>query len=88
TPPTLFIPNVFSPNEDGTHDTFLAQYDGVEAFSMMIVDRWGVSQYKSTDAALGWNGKDEDGNTAEEGVYYYVIKVGDKSYRGSLTLLR
>lgn len=88
TPPTLFIPNVFSPNEDGTHDTFLAQYDGVEAFSMMIVDRWGVSQYKSTDAALGWNGKDEDGNTAQEGVYYYVIKVGDKSYRGSLTLLR
>ncbi|MEM7513381.1 MAG: gliding motility-associated C-terminal domain-containing protein, partial [Bacteroidota bacterium] len=63
-------------------------YDGVEDITMMIVDRWGVSKYESTDVAPGWDGTDENGDKAGEGVYYYVIKVGGKSYRGSLTLLR
>ncbi|MEM8897737.1 MAG: PKD domain-containing protein [Bacteroidota bacterium] len=87
-PPTLFIPNVFSPNDDGLHDTFKVNYDGVEEISMMIVDRWGVSKYEDTNVSPGWDGTDENGDPAGEGVYYYVIKVGGKSYRGSLTLLR
>ncbi|MEO0470241.1 MAG: PKD domain-containing protein, partial [Bacteroidota bacterium] len=87
--PGLFIPNVFSPNDDGINDQFQVEYDGSESFSMEIVDRWGRLVYAGTSSPQdGWNGVNQNGNRSVEGVYYYVVKIGEKAYTGNLTLVR
>lgn len=86
--PSLFIPNVFSPNSDGVNDLFQVKYDGKEAVSVEIFDRWGRTVYTAVSHLQPWNGVTDKGNAAHEGVYYYVIKVGERFFKGNLTLLR
>ena len=87
-PPELEIPNVFSPNADGINDAFLVRYEGHERFQLEIVDRWGVRLYNSLDKLEGWDGKAKGGAVAPDGTYFYVLRIGDRVYNGSLTLLR
>ncbi|GAB4408904.1 MAG: hypothetical protein OHK0039_12280 [Bacteroidia bacterium] len=87
--PDVLIPNVFSPNADGVNDIYRVDYQGKEAFSMDIYDRWGRMMYSGAgDPADGWNGRTADGDEAPAGVYYYAIRIGEVSYNGHLTLLR
>ncbi len=86
--PTLFIPNVFSPNQDDINDTYMIQYEGSEQFRMEILDRWGKRFFESDNSMLGWDGTTTEGEEASEGVYFYRLKIGVKEYRGNLTLLR
>ncbi|MFN0200827.1 MAG: PKD domain-containing protein [Bacteroidia bacterium] len=81
--PHLFVPNVFSPNGDGTHDTFLIEYDGNETFQLEIFDRWGSPIFLSTDVKKVWTGEEQG-----TGVYYYLLSIGSKEYRGNVTLMR
>ncbi len=90
------IPNVFSPNGDGTNDYFFPrQYltKGLTEFSMNIYNRWGQLIFTTTTLdGRGWDGRF---NTIDqpEGVYVYVIdatfKDGQKEHhQGNVTLLR
>lgn len=87
-PPDLFIPNVFSPNNDGNNDRFIVQYTGDQPFTMTITDRWGVTHYTTKNKINGWDGNDSDGNALNEGVYYYNVLIGNKNYAGNVTLMR
>ncbi len=86
--PDLFIPNVFSPNGDGVNDEFFVNYSGSQPYTVQIFDRWGVRMYQSNNKVIGWNGMDVNQNDANDGVYFYVIKIADKEYSGSVTLVR
>lgn len=86
--PELFIPNVFSPNDDGINDLFLPQYTGHQPFNLQIYDRWGVLIFETRNKTQGWNGKDMKGMDVVEGVYYYHVDIGDKQYTGSVTMVR
>jgi gliding motility-associated-like protein len=86
--PDLFIPNVFSPNEDGINDIFLVNYTGSQPFNLQITDRWGVKVYAGTNKNKGWNGKDVKGADVTDGVYYYYLRIGEKEYTGPVTLMR
>lgn len=86
--PELFIPNVFSPNGDGINDLYQVQYLGGEPFFLEVYDRWGNHHFESRNAADGWNGITPSGEPAKEGVYYYLVQIGDKRFTGDLTLLR
>ena len=86
--PDLFIPNVFSPNEDGINDQFVIRYTGVEQFRLEVYDRWGRQYYDSTIPDDGWPGTHDNGELAPEGVYYYHLKIGGKDFTGNITLLR
>jgi gliding motility-associated-like protein len=79
------IPNIFTPNVDGSNDVF--QIKGLESFpdsKLQIFNRWGKLIYKNDDYKNDWDGKDH-----ADGVYYYVLilKNGDQ-YHGTVTLLR
>jgi len=87
-PPRLDIPNVFTPNGDGIHDTWNLQYDGNEPFHLMIDDRWGAPVWHTTDPTARWNGQTEGGADLPDGVYFYWLTIGDKAYKGTVTLLR
>ncbi|MCB9233425.1 MAG: PKD domain-containing protein [Bacteroidia bacterium] len=90
--PDLLIPNVFTPNGDGFQDRWMINYTGSQPVQISIMDRWGVEQYNSRNKNEGWDGNSTSpilsGAPASEGVYYYVVKIGDKEYVGNLTLLR
>lgn len=86
--PDLFIPNVFSPNDDDINDRFIVEYNGSQPFDLQIFDRWGVRVYQSKNKVQGWNGMDEKGSAVTEGVYFYRLVVGDKEYAGEITLVR
>ncbi len=64
----LYIPNAFTPNNDGINETFAPlTSDGIiENIDMRIYDRWGNLIYRGTE----WNGRD-----AIPGIYAYVIEI-------------
>ncbi|MEM7035362.1 MAG: PKD domain-containing protein [Bacteroidota bacterium] len=86
--PELFIPNVFSPNDDNVNDVFFVEYTGSQPFNLQIYDRWGVMQHQTTNKMAPWRGVNMDGETVPDGVYYYNVRVGDQEYVGNVTLVR
>ncbi len=97
----VFIPNVFSPNQDGTNDEFQVFLGpGVRKINyIQVYDRWGglhfnVKDIPASAAPLtGWNGISANGKKMNVGVYVYLVEVefvDDKIllYRGDVTLIR
>jgi gliding motility-associated-like protein len=78
----VYIPNAFSPNNDGVNDVFMPFYSCTEIsdFHMMVYDRWGAVVFESTDADFGWNGT-FSGTPCEPGLYMYTL-----AYRDNLTI--
>ncbi len=79
---SIYIPNSFSPNEDGTNDTFILYarsglVDEIE--ELLIMDRWGNIIYEHqlfqpNDAAAGWDGSYQ-GQRIADGSYVYSARV-------------
>jgi gliding motility-associated-like protein len=95
----IFIPNVFTPNGDGSNDGFRIQTTGIRSVKVLIFDRWGtlINEANLMNLSDGttevWNGNTKSGSQANEGVYYYVIEAesanGNTINRsGSVSLLR
>jgi gliding motility-associated-like protein len=78
-PITYDIPNVFTPNGDDTNPFFNLinpiGFNRVEAFEVLILNRWGQLIRTFTNYDFGWDGKDENGNDMVEGVYYYKLYI-------------
>jgi gliding motility-associated-like protein len=85
--PDLFIPNVFSPNEDGINDNFWVEYTGDQPYNIIIFDRWGKEVFASRNKQQRWDGTME-GKKLPEGVYYYKLRIGDRDFNGNITLVR
>jgi gliding motility-associated-like protein len=96
----LYVPNVFSPNGDGTHDLFqlyTASYYELQVLRYDIFDRWGElvwrrENFSNKTFREWWNGEFR-GRPATQGVYVYLIEVlhpnGDvETLSGDVTLIR
>jgi gliding motility-associated-like protein len=88
----FYIPNTFTPNNDGLNDLFQGVGIGIVEFDMLIFDRWGKCIYKTNDIQSGWNGKIKDKEPAEQGTYTWKIEIKDilnknHSYTGHVLLL-
>jgi gliding motility-associated-like protein len=71
----IAVPNVFTPNGDSKNDMFEIQSTGVSELNGTIFNRWGKKIYEwNGDANSGWNGT-VNGNTAQDGTYYYILKI-------------
>ena len=82
--PEYVLPNVFTPNADGTNDYFIPfPYQYIESIDIKIYDRWGVCVFETTDPALNWDGHDKNsGKLCTDGVYYYVCTVNEIRLQG------
>jgi gliding motility-associated-like protein len=90
----LELPNVFTPNNDGSNDYFqLLFFGGLKTFNCTILNRWGQVIREYDDAAFMWDGKDESGDDVLEGVYFYIVTAvsngGNEILKqGNVTLVR
>lgn len=95
----VYIPNAFSPNNDGHNDIFMV-YGGrgvAQVNKFEVFNRWGEVVFRNTEAQpnnpdQGWDGNYR-GSLVNPAVYVYVIEVefidGEKiMYSGDVTLLR
>jgi gliding motility-associated-like protein len=90
--PTIYIPNVFTPNNDGINDVFEVKGSYIENIEVTIFNRWGNELYTWKDLNEGWNGEYK-GELVPDGTYFYIINVvfenrEKKSVTGSITLLK
>jgi gliding motility-associated-like protein len=85
---SLFIPNVFSPNDQAPNDLFSISYTGDESLHLFVYDRWGVLMFESTDVDVSWDGRTAADKEATAGTYYYVLNIGVVTYTGFVTLIR
>jgi gliding motility-associated-like protein len=83
----FFIPNVFTPNNDGVNDYFGVIYDGNENIKVEVYNRWGILLFQTDIKGFSWDGT-VNGEPASAGVYFYVIEIGDEKMQGHLTLIR
>ena len=88
----VFIPNVFTPNDDLRNDIFKVIITTAKDFSMTIYNRWGGLVFESNNFNVGWDGI-SNGVICPEGVYVYVVTFKnarglEKKLHGTLTLIR
>lgn len=85
----IMVPNVFSPNGDGINDKWVISHiENYQNASFTIFDRYGKRIYRSTTAAVPWDGT-VTGKQVPAGTYYYIISLGNnKLLNGSVTVLR
>lgn len=88
------IPNIFTPNSDGSNDVFTpVEINNIDKISCSVLNRWGNVVYKSNDLNFGWDGKDQNGNPVSEGVYFWKIVYSgedniEKTMNGTVDLYR
>lgn len=93
-----FIPNTFSPNNDGQNDVFYPRGRSLDRIqSMRIFNRWGEMVFERKNfapnaASEGWNGMIR-GQQAASDAYVYIIEVICENgqvipLKGNVTLIR
>jgi gliding motility-associated-like protein len=89
----FFIPEAFSPNNDGINDHFqlFGSLTKIKDFSINIFDRNGNVVYQSNMPEFRWDGSFK-ANILSKGVYNYVVSLISQknepySKSGSITLL-
>ncbi len=70
----LFIPNSFSPNNDGTNDIFKVYGSSVRDVTMRVYNQWGELIFETQNAQNGWDGTWK-GRPQAVGVYVYIAQV-------------
>ena len=79
--PLLFnLPNIFTPNGDGSNDIMHLSLFNAERVYVEIFNRWGnqVGMIDSVDPLDGWSGLDmKSGEPVSEGVYFYTYEIED-----------
>ncbi|MGB3800875.1 MAG: gliding motility-associated C-terminal domain-containing protein [Lewinella sp.] len=95
----VYIPNVFSPNGDGSNDFFTVFGNNAIARveTLRIYDRWGgllfesAEPFPANEPSMGWDGI-LDGKRVNSGVYVYYVEVryingALEGYRGDVTVV-
>ncbi|MGQ7852853.1 Ig-like domain-containing protein [Pedobacter sp. WC2501] len=88
----VYIPNAFTPNNDGKNDIFLIYGNTISSAKMSIYTQWGQLIFQSDNVANGWDGTFK-GVNQPIGVYVYMVDItfnnGTTSLRkGTVTLIR
>ncbi len=85
------IPNTFSPNNDGTNDSWIIP--GIENYPnnrMLIMNRFGDVLYEASSYSTmnAWSGI-KNGNVLPDGVYYYLLDLGNGNIKkGTISIIR
>jgi gliding motility-associated-like protein len=89
----IIIPNIFTPNGDGSNEGLMIKSKGIKELGGEIYDRWGLKMFEWTTVNGSWDGTTMNGKPAPDGTYFYIIKAvafSGKEYveKGALQLTR
>ena len=89
----LYIPNAFTPNDDGLNDFFEIKGTPVTDWHLYIYDRWGGQVWSTHNFENLWDGRDYSGNPVPPEMYIYQINGTDYkkesfNFRGTVTVVR
>lgn len=88
----VFIPNAFTPNEDGVNDKLCFRGDYVTEFHLALYSRWGELIWETNSIHDCWDGRYKD-NWCLPGVYVYTCTIRceanlTNTFKGDITLIR
>lgn len=69
----VFVPNLFTPNQDGNNDIFHVYGTGVKEIELVVFDRNGQELFRSNALETGWDGT-VNGAEVPSGNYVWAIK--------------
>ncbi len=78
----IYVPNSFTPNNDGVNDVFLIQGADIDPndFEFSVFDRWGEVVFSSTDPNVAWTGEFLGGEYyVPNGTYNWIARIGSLS---------
>lgn len=89
---TFYIPNAFTPNDNGVNEVFMPEGENFDSYDMQIFNRWGELMFRGGASAGGWDGTFK-GSPAPQGQYVYLIMLtrwpgSNLAYSGKLMLVR
>jgi gliding motility-associated-like protein len=70
----IFIPNVFTPNNDGKNDVLLVYGNYITSLQFRVFNQWGQLIFLSDQQSRGWDGSFK-GQQQPVGVYAYTLKA-------------
>lgn len=90
--PFVYVPNAFTPNEDGDNDIMYVRSSIVEELVFRIYNRWGELVFETTDITQGWDGTFK-GKLSDPDVYDYYLEgfcIDGQEFliQGNITLIR
>jgi gliding motility-associated-like protein len=68
----VFIPNTFSPNNNGIDDNFAVYSTVMKTMHLAVFNQWGVKVFETNDPKGMWDGNFK-GQPQAVGVYIYVV---------------
>lgn len=75
----VYIPNAFTPNNDGVNDVFKAYGEELREFSLSVWNRWGEKVFETDDPEGYWDGSYQGGDYyTQNEVYTWRVE-----YRGT-----
>lgn len=88
----IFIPDIFSPNNDGANDVLFVRGNGILEVKFLVFDRWGTKVFETNNLSNGWDGTIK-GKLAEPGTYAYFLNAKmnngkEIKLKGGITLIR
>ena len=88
---SAYIPNSFTPNNDGLNDVFMVYGEQLTKFSLTVYNRWGQKLFYSDQMDSGWDGTFNNQLCKQDVYLYKVVYTGldGKKYErvGSVQLL-
>jgi len=78
----VYIPNAYTPNEDGVNDGFRPIFDcPTSAYVLRIFDRWGGLLWESNDPYVAWQAESE----IPSGIYAWTLEIRPETLGSSGT---
>ena len=94
----VYIPNSFTPNNDGINDLFVPSFSSTEeikSYLFEVVNRWGEIIFRTDNPETGWMGNTREGQYyTHNDVFTWNIKIAfnnkqvDRQYTGSVLAIR
>jgi len=91
----VYVPNSFTPNNDGVNDAFLIEGIDARGYRLEIFNRWGERLFYSEDVTEPWIGNDQRRDSdyfVPDGVYLwrlrYELADGPRILDGTVTIVR
>lgn len=90
--PNIFVPNAFTPNNDGNNDELLVRGRWITSLRFVVYNRYGQALFTTNNQLDGWDGTYKGKDLGPDVFGYYLtvrcVDGGNFAKRGNVTLIK